>query len=160
MLGSTILVVALVSGLLIVVFKSVRFGLISLIPNFAPVAMSIGVWGYFVGNIGIASAVLVAIAFGIIVDDTIHFMTKYLRARREKGATPPQAVQFAFDSVGRALWTTTLVLAIGFLVFTLSGFQPSWALGSLVAITIVLALATDFLLLPPLLMAVDRTKQG
>ena len=68
-------------------------------------------------------------------------------------------MQYTFRGVGRALWTTTIVLALGFLVFASSGFELSWALGLLVTITIVFALLTDFLLLPPLLMAIDGKRR-
>ena len=157
MLRGTIIAMALISLILILVFKSVRIGLVSLVPNFIPAAMSLGLWGYLVGTIGMASSVVTAIAFGIVVDDTIHFLTKYLKARRE-GKHATDAVRFAFRTVGRALFTTTAVLAAGFLVFAASGFELSWALGILVSMTIVFALATDFLLLPPLLIAIDRRK--
>ncbi len=100
---------------------------------------------------------MTAIAFGIVVDDTIHFLAKYLKARRE-GRDAPEAVRSAFRAVGHALWTTTAVLALGFLVFASFGFEVSWALGLLVSLTIVFALLADFLLLPPLLMALDRRK--
>ena len=146
---------ALISFILIWVFKSVRLGLVSLIPNFLPAVMSFGLWGYLVGRVGIASSVVTAVAFGIIVDDTIHFLTKYLKARRE-GLQAPEAVRSAFRTVGQALWTTTAVLSAGFLVFASSGFEVSWALGLLVTITVIFALLTDFFLLPTLLIAIDR----
>ena len=157
MLRGTITALALISLILILVFKSVRIGLVSLVPNFIPAAMSFGLWGYLVGTIGMAASVVTAIAFGIVVDDTIHFLTKYLKARRE-GKHASDAVRSAFRTVGRALFTTTAVLAAGFLVFAASGFELSWALGILFSITIVFALAADFLLLPPLLIAIDRRK--
>ena len=155
MLRGTILAMALISFILIWVFKSVRIGFLSLLPNFIPAAMSFGLWGYLVGHVGIASSVVIAVVFGIVVDDTIHFLSKYLKARRQ-GLPAPEAVRFAFRTVGHALWTTTAVLSAGFLVFATSGFEVSWALGLLVTITIVFALVADFLLLPTLLMAIDR----
>ena len=158
MLRGTIIAMALISLILIGVFWSVRLGLVSLVPNFIPAAMSFGLWGYLVGEVGLAGSVMTAIAFGIIVDDTIHFLSKYLRARRD-GLSAPDAVRSTFRTVGRALWTTTAVLALGFLVFASSGFEVSWALGLMVATTIVFALLADFLLLPPLLMAIDRRKR-
>ena len=157
MLRGTIMAMALISFILIWVFKSVRLGLVSLVPNFIPAAMSFGLWGYLVGRVGIASSVVTAVAFGIVVDDTIHFLSKYLKARR-KGLQAPEAVRSAFRAVGQALWTTTAVLSAGFLVFASSGFEVSWALGLLVTITIVFALLADFFLLPTLLMAIDRSK--
>ena len=157
MLRGTILAMALISLILVLVFKSVRLGLASLVPNFVPAAMAFGLWGYLVGQVGLAASVVTAMAFGIIVDDTIHFLSRYLRARRENLA-PPEAVRAAFRRVGPALWTTTAILSLGFLVFASSGFALSWALGLLITITILFALLADFLLLPPLLMAIDRRK--
>ena len=155
MLGGTISAMALISFLLIFIFRSVRIGLMSLLPNFIPAIMSFGLWGYLVGHVGIASSVVVAVVFGIVVDDTIHFLSDYLKGRRE-GRSAAEAVRFAFRTVGHALFTTTAVLSAGFLVFASSGFEVSWALGTLVAMTIILALAADFLLLPTLLLAIDR----
>ena len=157
MLRGTIIAMALISFILVGVFKSVRLGLVSLVPNFLPAAMAFGLWGYLVGRVGLAGSVVTAMAFGIIVDDTIHFLSKYVKSRRE-GLLAPQAVRAAFRTVGQALWTTTAVLSLGFLVFASSGFELSWALGLLITITIVFALLADFLLLPPLLMAIDRKK--
>ena len=157
MLRGTIIAMTLISFILIVFFKSVRLGLISLLPNFIPAAMSFGLWGYLVGRVGIASSVVTVVAFGIIVDDTIHFLSKYLKSRRE-GLPATESVRSTFRTVGPALWTTTVVLSGGFLVFAASGFEVSWALGLLVAITLVFALVADFLLLPTLLMAIDRRK--
>ncbi|MXY15191.1 MAG: MMPL family transporter [Proteobacteria bacterium] len=145
----------LISVLLIAVFRSVRIGLISLLPNFVPALMSFGLWGHLVGQIGLVSTVVIAISFGIVVDDTIHFLSKYLKARRE-GEAAPDSVRYAFRTTGQALWVTTAVLVAGFLVFTASGFQLSWVLGLMVAITVSFALAADFLLLPALLMFADR----
>ena len=158
MLRGTVVAMAIVSLLLLFVFRSVRLGLISLIPNFVPAAMAMGLWGYAVGAVGNAAAVVTAIAFGIIVDDTIHFMTKYVGARKN-GLLPSESVQSAFRSVGKALVTTTVVFGLGFLVFGASGMTTNQALGMLVGMTVVIALLADFLFLPPLLMALDGTRE-
>ncbi len=158
MLQGTIGAMAIVSLLLLFVFRSVRLGLVSLIPNFIPAAMAMGLWGYAVGEVGVAASVVTAIAFGIIVDDTIHFMTKYVAARKT-GLLPSESVQSAFRSVGRALLATTVVFALGFVVFGASGMSTNQALGLLVGITVIVALLADFLFLPPLLMALDGTKE-
>ncbi len=157
MLRSTIVAMALISLILVGAFKSVRFGLASLLPNFIPAAMSFGLWGYLVGQVGLSASVVCAVAFGIVVDDTIHFMSKYLEARRG-GASAAESVRITFRTVGHALWTTTAVLSASFLVFASSGFQVSSVLGLLIAITLGFALLADFLLLPPLLMAIDGEK--
>ncbi len=157
MLLGSIVAMTIVSLLLVFLFKSVRFGLISLVPNFVPAAMAIGLWGYVVGEVGVAAAVVTAIAFGIVVDDTVHFMTKYIRARKA-GQSPSESVQSTLSSVGKALFTTTLVFALGFMVFGASGIVSNQALGLLTGMTVVIALLADFLFLPPLLMALDRGK--
>ncbi len=158
MLTGTVVAMGIVSLLLLLVFKSVRLGAISLIPNFVPAAMAMGLWGYAVGEVGVAAAVVTAIAFGIIVDDTIHFMTKYVAARQD-GLLPSESVQSAFSSVGKALLATTMVFGLSFLVFGASGLITNQALGLLVGMTVVIALLADFLFLPPLLMALDGTRE-
>ena len=158
MLLGTAVAMAIVSLLLLFVFRSVRLGLISLIPNFVPAAMAMGLWGYAVGEVGVAASVVTAIAFGIIVDDTIHFMTKYVRGRKN-GLLPSESVQSAFRSVGKALVVTTVVFGLGFMVFGASGMTTNQALGLLVGMTVIIALLADFLFLPPLLMALDGTRE-
>ena len=158
MLLGTVIAMSIVSLILLFVFKSVRLGLISLIPNFVPAAMAMGLWGYMVGEVGAAASVVTALAFGIIVDDTIHFMSKYVDARKN-GLLPSEAVQSAFCTVGKALLATTFVFALGFLVFGFSGMVTNQVLGMLVGITVVFALLADFLFLPPLLMMLDGTKE-
>ena len=155
MLRGTMIAMALISLILIGVFRSVRLGLVSLIPNFLPAAMSFGLWGYLVGHVGLASSVVVAVTFGIVVDDTVHFLSKYQKVRRE-GFLASEAVRSTLSTVGRALSITTLILSAGFLVFATSGFELSWALGLLVTVTILFALIADLLLLPALLVAFDR----
>ena len=155
MLIGTITAMGIVSLLLVFIFRSLRLGLISLIPNFVPAAMALGLWGYAVGAVGNAAAVVTAIAFGIVVDDTIHFMTKYIRARKS-GQSAAESVQTAFRTVGKALLATTAVFALGFLVFGASGMATNQALGLLVGITVIIALLADFLFLPPLLMVLER----
>ena len=156
MLKGTAIAMALISLILMFALKSVRIGAISLIPNFVPAVMGFGLWGYMIGQVGIAASVVAAVTFGIVVDDTIHFLSKYLRARREQGLDSKQAVAYAFNTVGHALWTTTVVLAAGFFVLATSGFEVNWSMGLLTALTILMALAADFFFLPPLLMKIDR----
>lgn len=157
MLIGTFIAMLIVSLLLIFVFKSLRFGLISLIPNFVPAMMAMGIWGYMVGRVDISASVVTAIAFGIIVDDTIHLMTKYLRARAS-GKSPSGAIAPVFQLVGKPLLTTTAIFTLGFMVFGTSALASNQTLGVLVGLTIVIALVADLLLFPPLLMALDKFK--
>ena len=93
---------------------------------------------------------------GIVVDDTVHFLSKYLRGRREKGLDAAGSVRYAFSSVGRALVVTSAVLTAGFLILAQSTFKQNADLGLLAAVTIFFALVADFFLLPPLLLRLDR----
>lgn len=157
MLTGAALALVGISLLLMLTFRSVKLGLISLIPNLIPVAMAFGLWGLMVGQVGLSLAPVVAMTLGIVVDDTVHFLSKYLRARREKGFDAPQAVHYALNTVGPAMIVTTLVLVAGFLILTLSNFKLNTDMGLLTAVTFAIALLVDFLLLPPLLILVDGT---
>jgi predicted RND superfamily exporter protein len=99
-----------------------------------------------------ASATVSAVALGIVVDDSVHFLSKYLRARREKGLDQAEAITYAFETVGLALIVTTIILTVGFLVMAMSAFQINEQLGMMTAVTMVIALVMDFTLLPALLL--------
>ncbi|OUR75394.1 RND transporter [Alphaproteobacteria bacterium 46_93_T64] len=158
MLFGTFVAFLVISGSMILALKSLRIGLISLIPNLVPAAMAFGLWGVLYGQIGLASSMVAATTLGLIVDASVHFLSKYVRARRERNATPEEAVRYSFRTVGKALLVTTSVLFLGFAVLSQSSFQVNSDLGLLTAITIAIALVVDFLLLPPLLMLLDRKK--
>ncbi len=158
MLVGTSVALLLISLVLGFALRSVKFGFISLLPNLIPAAMGFGIWFFVDGQIGLGLSVVAGMTLGIVVDDTVHFLSKYLRARREKNKNSVEAVQYAFNSVGRALLVTTLVLFAGFMVLAQSSFKLNADMGLLTAITIVLALIIDFFFLPPLLMLLDKDK--
>ncbi|MEW8079912.1 MAG: MMPL family transporter [Candidatus Thiodiazotropha endolucinida] len=151
MLKGTTLALVMISVILIFALRSLRVGGLSLIPNLVPMGMAFGLWGIFVGEVGLALSVVTGMTLGIVVDDTVHFLSKYLRARREKDMDRENAVRYAFSTVGTALWVTTLVLMVGFGILAFSHFQLNAGMGMLTAITLGLALVADFLFLPPLL---------
>ncbi len=156
MIVGTLAALALISVILIFALRSFKLGFISLIPNLTPIGVAFGVWAIFDSEIGLALSVVAGMTLGIVVDDTVHFMSKYLRAKREKNASATEAVRYAFANVGSALLVTTIVLAAGFLVLSMSAFELNSAMGLLTAITIVIALIIDFLFLPPLLIALEE----
>ncbi|MDP6353112.1 MAG: MMPL family transporter [Alphaproteobacteria bacterium] len=158
MLIGTMVALLLISLSLTAALRNLKLGLISLVPNLIPAVVSFGIWSIFVGEVGVASSVVAATSLGIIVDDTVHFLSKYLRARRERGLAPADAVRYAFSTVGAALFVTSVVLVAGFSVLTFSLFELNESLGLLTAIAIAAALVLDFLLLPPLLMTLDKKK--
>ena len=159
MLFGSLLALVLISFVLIVALRSVKVGLVSLVPNLFPAAMAFGLWGYLVGEVGLAIAFAAAVTLGIVVDDTVHFLSKYLRARREENMDPVAATRYAFKTVGMALWVTSTCLVAGFLVMATSGFKVNADLALLSAVTISFALAADFLFLPPLLMKLEGRRR-
>lgn len=156
MLFGTIAALILISFILIVAFRSLKLGLISLIPNLIPAGMAFGIWALIDGRIGLSLSVVTGMTLGIVVDDTVHFISKYRRARQEKGYSSENAVRYAFSTVGIALWITSAVLVSGFLVLSTSTFAMNSGMGLMTAITIAVALVLDFLFLPPLLMSMER----
>ena len=155
MLGGVAAALVLISLILVVALRSVKVGLVSMIPNLTPAAMGFGIWGLLNGQVGLGLSVVAGMTLGIVVDDTVHFLSKYLRARREQGLGPEDAVRYAFASVGTALWVTSVVLMAGFGLLALSSFQLNADMGLLTAIVIGLALLADFLFLPPLLITIE-----
>ncbi len=151
MLRGTTIALVLISGLLILALRSLKFGIISLLPNLAPGILAFGAWGLLVGQINLGLSVVMGMTLGIVVDDTVHFLSKYLRARRDNGLQAEAAVRYAFSSVGAALVVTSLILMVGFLVLAQSSFQINAGMGKLTAITIACALLADLLTLPALL---------
>jgi hypothetical protein len=156
MLNGNLVALLLISAVMVFALRDIKIGLLSLVPNLVPAAMAFGVWGIFVGQVGLALSVVAVMTYGIVVDDTIHSMTKYVQARRDLAMSPEQAVRYVFNTVGTAAWAMNAILASGFLVLTFSAFELNSSMGIMTALTIVLALAADFLLLPPLLMTFDR----
>jgi len=156
MLIGTTVALGLISLVIMLALRSVRIGALSLVTNLAPVGMGFGVWAIINGEVGMALSLVASMTFGIVVDDTVHFLSKYLRARREQGLNPEDAVRYAFNTVGRALIVTSIVLIAGFLVLATSHFGLNSNMGLSVAIVIACALVTVLLLLPPLLMKLEE----
>lgn len=156
MLGGTAVALVLISGIIIFALRSFKIGMISLIPNLVPAGMAFGLWGLIVGQVGLGLSVVSAMSLGIVVDDTVHFLSKYRRARREHGMDAVEAVKYSFQTVGKALWTTSIILVIGFFALSFSGFKMNSDMGLLTAIAIIFALLADFLFLPPLLMRLEK----
>jgi predicted RND superfamily exporter protein len=160
MLGASFGALALISVIMMLALRSFRLGSLSIIPNLAPALMAFGVWGSLVGRAGLGLTIVAAMTIGIVVDDTVHFMSKYLRARREHEMDPADAVRYSFQTVGKAMATTTVALVAGFLVLSLSGYKMNSDMGLMAAMTLALAFALDVLFLPALLMKVEaRTSQ-
>lgn len=156
MIGGTSIAIFLVSLILVVGLRSFKLALVSLVGDFVPAIMALGLWGYLVAEMNVAVSIVAAMTFGIVVDDTIHYLSRYSRARRILGMTPDQAVEYAFTSTGKAMIFTMTVMCFGFTVLSFSSFGVNATLGALTVITFGFALVSDFLILAPLLLVCDR----
>jgi predicted RND superfamily exporter protein len=159
-LSSMLITAGIVSLFLIVALRSWRLGLLSLIPNILPVAMAFGIWGLTVGQLGFSVAIVAAITLGIVVDDTVHFISVVQDGIRHHQMAVRAAVIHAFRTTGSALLATTLILVSGFLVLGASTFALNHEMGVMTAITLALGLVTDFLLLPALIIKLLEKKHA
>jgi predicted RND superfamily exporter protein len=160
MLRGNVTAVILIAFIMMIALRSVKFGAFSLVPNIMPILMTFGIWAILVGQIGMAAATVSATSLGIIVDDTVHFLTKYLRARRENGLDRAGAVHYAFRTVGFAIFATSIILAAGFGVLAFSTFKITGEMGTLTALAIIIALVGDFLFLPSLLLLGSKKRSS
>ena len=153
-LYSALFALLLISLVLLLLFRSWKYGLLSLVPNLLPAVVGYGFWGLYSGALDLGQMMVLTLTTGIVVDDTVHLLSKYLDAR-QSGHDAPAALKQMFVNSGAALLITTVVLVTGFALLTLSGFAPTAHLGLLTAIILAAALAFDLLLLPALLWWLD-----
>ena len=158
MLKGNVIAVTLIAIILIIALRSFKIGLLSIIPNAIPILVTFGIWSLSVGMIGIAAATVTATSLGIVVDDTVHLLTKFLHGRREKGFDTANSIRYSLNTVGKAVTINTVILTAGFTILTLSSFKINQEAGALTAMAIVAALILDFLLLPALLLVLDKKK--
>jgi len=152
MVGGSLIAILAISAIMVIALRSFGLGLLSMIPNALPILVTFGAWALLVGEIGFSVATVASISLGIVVDDTVHFLSKYSRAQREHGLDRASSIRHAFRSVGPAIAVNSLVLAVGFALLTASNFKINADMGLLTALAIVFALILDFLLLPALLL--------
>lgn len=167
MISGNILAVLLISLIIMLVLRSFSLGFISLFANTLPVLVMFGIWALLVGKVGMVASTVAASTLGIVVDDTVHFLTKYQRAIKELGYSKLEAVRYTFETVGVAIISTTVVLVVGFGVLVFSEFQLNLQTGLMSALTIIIALLFDLLLLPAILLlgadkkiATDKNKEA
>ncbi|NVJ97476.1 MAG: MMPL family transporter [Alphaproteobacteria bacterium] len=150
-LGNIIAIVA-IGIVMMFALKSARLGALSMIPNGLPIVVAFGAWALMVGTVGFSVAAVASVSLGIVVDDTVHFLAKYVRGIREKGYDRAGAIKYAFETVGTALVVNTVVLVIGFAYLATSHFKMNADMGLLTALAITFALIFDFLFLPALML--------
>ena len=150
-----ILLITLIIGLF---FRSYLLPALSIFPNILPIGMGFGLWGLFVGDVGFMVAVGMGSTLGVIVDFTVHFLSKYELARREFKKSVEESVIYSFETVGFALIIMTVVLALGFSVLNLVTFIPIQDFAKFSVICFIGGLIINFLFLPNLLMKFDKRK--
>ncbi|NND66350.1 MAG: MMPL family transporter [Halioglobus sp.] len=149
----------LITLTMLVGLRSVRYGLLSIVPNLFPVTIVFGVWGLFVGELSPYILMLFSISIGLVVDDSVHVLSKYIAARRD-GKSPEDAVQYSLDRAGSAITITTAALAMGTVILVFSNTYYYQNVALMLTPIIVVALLLDLLFLPPLLVKFDRWLEG
>ena len=151
------LAIFLISLFMAYMFRSFRMILISLIPNLLPLIITAGLMGYLGVPIKPSTILVFSIAFGISVDDTIHFLAKYRQELQANHWKIRKSVYAALRETGVSMFYTSIVLFFGFSVFTISSFGGTVALGALVSATLLFAMLSNLLLLPSLLLSLERS---
>ena len=144
-----------VFSVIFIVFRSARFGLLSIIPNLLPVISVLGVMGYLGISLNIATVMVASVALGVVDDDTIHFINRY---RREvaAGARTDEAIFSATSHEGRASLTTAIINSCGYAVLLLSEYKPTAWFGGLLALTMGVAFLAEVLILPATIKLLPR----
>jgi predicted RND superfamily exporter protein len=151
------LAILLISLFMAYMFRSARMIIVSLIPNLIPLLVTAGVMGYIGVPIKPSTILVFSIAFGISVDDTIHFLAKYRQELQANKWKIKPSVYGALRETGVSMFYTSIVLFFGFSVFTISNFGGTVALGALVSATLLFAMLSNLLLLPSLLLSLERS---
>jgi hypothetical protein len=159
LLESITLAVVMISFVMILIFKNWRMLPIFIVPNVLPIALVVGVMGWFGIDIDMGVAIAGAIIIGVAVDDTIHFMVKYIEARK-RGDSLEDAMKYVMSYAGSAIIFTTLVLSLAFLVFIFSSFNPNYHFGVVTASALIIAVVVDLVALPALLILIDNKKKS
>lgn len=152
MIAGNIIAILAIAVVMMFALKSARLGVLSMVPNGLPILVAFGAWALMVGTVGFSVAAVASVSLGIVVDDTVHFLAKFVRGVREKGYERAEAIRYAFETVGMALVVNTVVLVIGFSYLATSHFKMNADMGLLTALAITFALVFDFLFLPAVML--------
>jgi predicted RND superfamily exporter protein len=150
-------VIAIIMGLL---FRNFKMIMISLVPNMIPLLITAGIMGYFGIPLKPSTALIFSIAFGISVDDSIHFLAKYRQELFANKFFVPVAISKSIRETGASMIYTSIILFFGFVIFVLSDFGGTVALGRLTSITLLIAMLTNVIVLPALLLQFDSGKRN
>ena len=159
LIESITLAVILISIVMLIIFRNWRMLPLFIIPNILPIALVVGVMGWLNIDIDMGVAVSGAIIIGVAVDDTIHFMVKYIEARK-RGDSLEDAMKYVMSYAGSAIIFTTIVLSLAFLVFVFSDFNPNYHFGVVTASALIIAVVVDLVALPAFLLLIDNKEKS
>ena len=157
LIWSLALAILLIATIMAYMFRSFKMIVVSLIPNLLPLLITAGLMGYFGIPLKPSTILVFSIAFGISVDDTIHFLAKYRLELVARNWKISKSVYGALRETGISMFYTSVVLLSGFSVFLLSSFGGTKALGGLISATLLFAMMTNLILLPSLLLSLERS---
>jgi predicted RND superfamily exporter protein len=155
MVDGSLFTLVFITIFMIIALKSWKFGILSIIPNVLPPIIVYGLWAIFVGHVNHAAAMTFSICLGLVVDDSIHFISKYLSSRREN-YSPEQALEHSFVTSGTAIVITSITLICGVLLLSLSNFTVNDTMSLMLSGIILTALLFDLFFLPVLLLLSEK----
>lgn len=151
MLEGAIFLIFAIFAIMALSFKSLQIGILSVLLNAIPILATFGFWAILVGQVGFSIAIVGAVAIGLVIDDSVHILSKYMVAKRHQGKSFEDSVRYAFGTAGVAILSTTIILGVGFALLTTSSFKPNLDLGLMTAMAIMLAMVVNFFTMPALL---------
>ena len=152
MVGSTGLLLLAIGLIMALGLRSFSLGAMSLLPTCLPIVAALGIWALLVGEAGLSVSIVAAVSLGIIVDNAVHLMSKFVRAQRKNGLNAEQSLNHTFETVGVAIFYNTVILTAGFVMLMASVYRTNVEMGALTAIAIVTAFVLDFLMLPAMML--------
>ena len=159
LIDSVLLAISAVTLMMLLIFRNLRMLPLFVLPNILPIVLVVGVMGWLGIDIDLGVAVSGAIIIGVAVDDTIHFLVKYLEARR-RGDSMEESLAYVMRYAGSAIIFTSVILGVAFLVFVFSDFVPNFNFGIVTATALLIALVADLLMLPALFALLDSRKKS
>ncbi|OUS23726.1 hypothetical protein A9Q99_27200 [Gammaproteobacteria bacterium 45_16_T64] len=147
--------ILLITAALILGLGSLKYGIISMIPNLVPAGVIYGLWGIFVQEMDQAVAITYSISLGLVVDDTVHVLSKYIQERK-RGISPRLAIEYTLENTATALIVTTVMIGTGLVIMACASFEPNAIVGLIMAPIIAIAVLFDLFVLPGILLFIDE----
>ncbi|MFY8171668.1 MAG: MMPL family transporter, partial [Sphingobacteriaceae bacterium] len=154
---SLLLAIALIALLMLVLFRTMKMVIISLLPNIIPLLITAGIMGFVGINLKPSTILIFSIAFGIASDQTLYFLTKYRHEQKTKNWDISKLTSITLKESGLGMIYTAIILFFGFGIFAASNFGGTVSLGILISITLLVAVISNLILLPSLLLSLEKS---